>query len=88
MTALVTGDGTELWQDLALPYTDSASACENLTRISVERVCRASIINTGQHAHVRRIGDRVTVNSVEVRLSSKISRGDPTGTSARASRLC
>lgn len=73
VTALVTEDGTELWQDLAFPYTDNEQRVQNLMRISVERVRSGQVIQypASMRTFPLRIGDRVTVNSVEYGFSSK-----------------
>ena len=68
----VTADGEPLWQDVALPFTNSKPHCSNIARILVERGRNSQIIQypAKLRAWPLQVGDRVTVTSTEYGIST------------------
>lgn len=69
-------DGRELWQDVALPFTDNKARCANLARIHVERNRDSQVIRYPAKlvAWPLQVGDRVRVSSTEYGLALKAYR--------------
>jgi hypothetical protein len=72
-STLVTEDGQEHWEDLALPFTDSKVRARNLSRIRVETGRNGQVIRfpaTLKAWPIQR-GDRVRISSTEYGLTLK-----------------
>ena len=71
-STFVTADGEPLWQDVALPFTNSKPHCSNIARILVERGRNSQIIQypAKLRAWPLQIGDRVTVTSAEYSITT------------------
>ena len=69
----VTADGRELWQDVALPFTDNRARARNLSRIFVERNRDSLVIRypAKLKAWPLQVGDRVRVTSTEYGFAAK-----------------
>jgi len=68
----VTADGEPLWQDVALPFTNSKPHCANIARILVERGRNSQVIQypAKLRAWPLQVGDRVTVTSAEYGITT------------------
>lgn len=75
-STFVTADGEPLWQDVALPFTNSKPHCSNIARVLVERGRNSQVIQypAKLRAWPLQIGDRVTVTSAEYSFSAKTFR--------------
>jgi len=75
-STFVTADGEPYWQDVALPYTNTASGCTNIARVLVERGRNGLVITypAKLRAWPLQVGDRVTVTSTEYGWSAKTFR--------------
>ncbi len=75
-STFVTADGDDYWQDIALPYTNTASGCTNIARVLVERGRNGMVITypAKLRAWPLQVGDRVTVTSAEYGWTAKTFR--------------
>lgn len=72
-SALVTGDGRELWEDLSLPFTNEDFRCKNLARIRVEKSRNGLTLRwpaSMEHWGLQP-GDRVWVNHADFGFVNK-----------------
>lgn len=74
--AFLAADGRELWQDIALPFTDNPARARNLARVFTERNRDGQVIKypAKLRAWPLQVGDRVTVTSGEYGFEAKTYR--------------
>lgn len=71
-STFVTADGEPLWQDVALPFTNTKIHCSNIARVLTERSRNSQVIQypAKLRAWPLQIGDRVTVTSTEYGITT------------------